>query len=94
MGVTGRTENHVFLWDKVEVILTVLHRNLICQKLKLKSKIAFNWVVLKKVKVHITSEILCNCKKKILVCTDKKRDKNPLCEESKLPDVFRILLFT
>lgn len=64
MGVTGRTENHVFLWDKDEVILTVLHRNLICQKLKLKSKIAFNWVVLKKVKVRITSEILCNCKKK------------------------------
>lgn len=52
-----------FLWDKDEVILTVLHRNLICQKLKLKGKIAFNRVVLKNVKVRIDSEILCNCKK-------------------------------
>lgn len=29
-----------------------------------------------------------------MVCTAKKQDKNLFCEESKVPDVFRILPFT
>ena len=38
----------------------VSHRNLICQKLKLKGKISVTRGVVKKIKVYIDREILCN----------------------------------
>lgn len=48
VGVIGRIENHGFFSGReVEVIPTVSCRNIICQKLKLKGKIATNRGVFK-----------------------------------------------
>lgn len=54
----------------------VSHRNLICQKLKLKGKISVTRGVVKKIKVYIERYYAI---KKILGCTDKKGDKYLLC---------------